>query len=853
MLYFFLNSYRCISLSLSPPLILKRILICLFFYFVGSEAITSQTAVVRGVVRGTDNEPVENVTIGVKENNTQSTYSDENGFYSLPVDAEKTITIVFYDINFESESYTISAKPGQYISLSPKLRFKNTLLEVEIMDRAERNKEIVRIDPKVLTQLPSPTGNVEDIIKTQMGVSSNNELSSGYSVRGGNFDENLVYVNDIEVYRPFLVRSGQQEGLSFANPNMVQNINFSAGGFEAKYGDKLSSVLDITYRKPLKFEGNASASLLGGNIQMEGISKNRLVAWSIGTRYRTNVYLLKSLDTQGEYRPNALDFQTFLTFDVNPRWKIEFLGNIANNKYLVIPTNRQTNFGTVNQALRFTVFFDGQELMQYTTLMSGVSATYRPNSKTKLKFISSAYRANEEEVYTVQGQYYIDQLEADLGKPNFGQVAFNRGIGTFINNGRNYLTANVFNFEHKGIRSINNNNQFLWGARYQLEEINDRLGEWRAIDSAGFLVPYSPNEINLIDVYKTKITLPSTRSQAYAQYNFNKLLKDSSNLNITAGVRGNYWTVNNQLVFSPRITISYRPKWQRDWLFKLSGGYYYQPPFYRELRSISGEINRNVKAQRSIHLVLTGDYIFNMWDRPFKLVMAGYYKQLNNLVPYEVDNVRIRYFANNNTRGYATGTDIRINGEFIKGVESWASLGLLRTFEYSSDNIHYIYFNKDKEEIVRGYTFDQVKADSQRVDPGFIPRPTDQLLTFGCFFQDYLPKFPALKFNLNMQFGSGLPFGPPTHLRWQQILRMPAYRRVDAGFAYNAIKQSRAANGKKTFNHLKEMWIFLEVFNLLQVQNTVSYTWIQDVTGNRYAIPNYLTNRQVNLRLQVKF
>jgi hypothetical protein len=813
----------------------------------------SQPATLSGVIKDSNGDGIPDVSVAVKQNPQQITNSDKNGEYSLTIEAEKQLSIIFYSSSFDPLTYTVMAKTGETITFSPRLKFKNTLTVVEVTDHKSRNEEIVIIDPKVFTQLPTVTGNIEDIIKTQIGVSSNNELSSGYSVRGGNFDENLVYVNDIEVYRPFLVRSGQQEGFSFANPYMVQNINFSAGGFEAKYGDKLSSVLDITYRKPLKFEGNASGSVLGGNLQLEGVSQNRLLAWSIGTRYRTNSYLLKSLDTKGEYRPSAFDFQTFLTFDVNPKLKIEFLGNVANNKYLVIPANRETNFGTVNNALQFRVYFDGQELMQYTTFMGGLSTTYRPDQKTKLKFITSAYRANEEEIYTVQGQYYIDQLEADFGKPNFGQVAFNRGIGTFINNGRNYLNATVYNLEHKGTRYINNDNTFLWGARIQAEEINDKLSEWRMVDSAGFIVPYDPNVINLLDVYKTKVHLVSTRSQGYLQYNINKLLADSSNLNFTAGVRGNYWTVNNQFVFSPRITIAYKPNWKNNWLFKLSGGFYYQPPFYRELRDISGNIHTSVKAQQSIHAVLSSDYIFQMWGRPFKLIMAGYFKQLNNIIPYEVDNVRIRYFANNNATGFATGTDFRINGEFVKGVESWASMGILRTYERSPDNIHYVYYNASGEEIIKGYTFDQVKTDSVRVDPGFIPRPTDQLVTFGLFFQDYLPKLPALKFNLNLQFGSGLPFGPPTHLRWQQVLRMPPYRRVDAGFAYNVIKENREIKRKNVFNHLREMWIFLEVYNLLQVQNTVSFTWIQDVTGNRYAIPNYLTNRQLNLRLQVKF
>ena len=816
-------------------------------------SIKAQTAIIYGTVKGADNEPIEGITIGIKENSQQNMQSSEAGTYTLTVDAGKPITLVFFSSSYNTLTHTLIAKEGQSINYSPQLKFKNGLDEVVVTDFKTRSEESIRLDPKVFNQLPSPTGNIEDIIKTQLGVSSNNELSSGYSVRGGNFDENLVYVNDIEVYRPFLVRSGQQEGLSFANPNMVQNINFSAGGFEAKYGDKLSSVLDITYRKPTKFAGNASASFLGGNLQLEGVSKNRLVAWNVGGRYRSNVYLLKSLDTKGEYRPSALDVQSFITFDINPKFKIEFLGNIANNKYLVIPANRQTTFGTVTNALRFTVYFDGQELMQYTTFMGGLSATYKPTGKTKLKLISSAYRANEQELYTVQGQYFIDQLETDNSKPNYGQVAFNRGVGTYLNNGRNYLTASVYNLEHKGTHIINSNNELIWGARGQLEKIIDRLGEWRTVDSSGFIVPYNPDQINLLDVYKTKITLPSTRYQVYAQYNYVKELKDSSSLKITGGVRTNYWTVNKELLISPRVTIAYKPNWKKDWLFKLSGGVYYQPPFYRELRSISGEINKNVQAQKSVHVVFTSDYIFTMWNRPFKLLMSAYYKDLSNINPYEIDNVRIRYFANNNTKGYAVGSDFRINGEFVKNVESWATIGFLRTYEYSKDNIHYIYYNKDGEEIQKGYTFDQVRVDSQRVDPGFIPRPTDQLVTFGMFFQDYLPKFPALKFNLNLQFGSGLPFGPPTHLRWQQILRMPPYRRVDAGFAYNVIKESREIKRKNVFNNLKEMWVFVEVFNLLQVQNTVSYTWIQDVTGNRYAIPNYLTNRQVNVKLQIRF
>jgi hypothetical protein len=818
-----------------------------------SMPVFSQRSVVTGMVRDGAGEPIERASVAILERPQISTSTDAAGHYLLELDGGDTLTLVFFEISHHKHTQRLYIPAGEKTEYSPTIRFRNELGPVEVRDFRTRAEEAIRLDPKNFSQIPSPTGNLEDLIKTQIGVSSNNELSSGYSVRGGNFDENLVYVNDIEVYRPFLVRSGQQEGLSFANPAMVQNIVFSAGGFEAKYGDKMSSVLDITYRKPVKFGGSASASLLGGNMQLEGVTPGRLVSWNIGARYRTNAYLLKTIETQGEYRPSSMDIQGFVTFEFNPKFKIELLGNVARNRYLVIPETRETHFGTVQNALKFFVFFDGQELMQYSTYLGAVSATWRPGRKTKLKLISSAYRADEEEIYTVQGEYWIDQLEADLGKPNFGQVAFNRGVGRFINNGRNYLTAQVINFEHKGFHTINQDNELLWGVRQQFEQVVDRLSEWRTVDSAGFTVPYSPVEINLTDVYKTRIAVHSGRSQAYLQYNFTRMLRDSSQLRITAGVRGNYWSFNEQLVVSPRLTVSYKPDWRRDWLFRASGGSYYQPPFYRELRNIDGSINQNVRAQHSIHFVLSGDYIFRMWNRPFKFITAAYYKQLNSIIPYEVDNVRIRYFANNNAFGYATGLDFRVNGEFVKGVESWASMGILRTFEYSKDNRHLDYFNAGGERIIRGQTFDQVKVDSIYVDPGFIPRPTNQWVTFGLFFQDYLPNHPAFKFNLNVQFGTGLPFGPPTHLRWQQTLQMPPYRRVDCGFAYNLLKLGREMKKKTVTNKLAEVWLFAEVFNLLAVQNTVSYVWIQDVTGNRYAIPNYLTNRQLNVRVQVRF
>ncbi len=811
-----------------------------------------QTATISGTIKDEDGFGIPEVQIAVLENGSINTVSDMNGKFSIAIPADKEITLSIYNISYNQTNKKFNLKSGEKEIYNPRLSSKNNIEQVDIVSE-NRSTEITRINPKNIFYIPSPSGNIEDIIKTQIGVSSNNELSSGYSVRGGNFDENLVYVNDIEVYRPFLARSGQQEGLSFANPDMVSNINFSAGGFEAKYGDKMSSVLDITYKKPLKFAGTVSGGFLGGSLHLQGVSKNRVLAWSIGSRYRSNAYLLKSMDTKGEYRPRFYDVQTFLTFTLNEKWSIEFLGNVANNQYLVIPANRETTFGTVNNAVKLSIFFDGQELMQYNTMMGGLSTTFKPNSRTKLKLITSAYKAKEEEKYTVQGQYYIDQLEADFGKDNFGQVAFNRGVGTFLNNGRNQIDASVYNIEHKGTRLIGSRSELLWGARYQHEIINDKLSEWRMVDSADYVAPYSSTEINLLDVVKSKINLESNRIQGYLQYAYSKQLRDSSLITLTGGVRANYWDFNKQTIFSPRVTLSYKPNWKQDMVFKASWGYYYQPPFYREMRGFDGKINQNIKAQQSIHYLLSGDYNFRLWRRPFKVILAGYYKEMKDLIPYEIDNTRIRYFATNNSIGYTQGVDLRINGDFIKGIESWATIGYLKTMENISGDRKVTYFNSDGDTIVNGYTFNTKAVDSSVVYPGYIPRPTDQRITFGMFFQDYIPKLPSCKMYLNMQFGTGLPFGPPDHERWKQVFRMPPYRRVDIGFAYQIIKEEKPLPKKSPFHHFKAMFISVEIFNLLQVDNTVSYTWVTDVTNRQYAVPNYLTRRMLNLKLQVKF
>ncbi len=824
----------------------------ILIFFIGFKFLFAQNlSSLKGIVKDTAGITIPDVQVVVLEDPKYQTITNSKGEYFLQVPSNKKLTIVFYNINYKKTQRTIFIREDETKTLNIELQFSNIITDVNVVYQNQPT-EMQSISPQLFFKLPTTTGNIEDIIKTQMGVTSNNELSSAYSVRGGNYDENLTYINDIEIYRPFLVRSGMQEGLSLPNPEMVQSIQFSAGGFEAKYGDKLSSVLDIQYRRPTSFKGSVSAGLLVNNLHLEGITKNHLMSWSFGARYKSNQYLLKTLDTKGDYRPTFWDAQLFLNFNFSPQFSAEVLSIYSDNLFLVIPTTRETDFGTVNNALRLTVYFDGQSKMHYQTLVNAASLIFKPSDKLKIKWINSHYFTNENELYTVQGQYLIDQLEADPASENFAQVAFNRGVGTYIENGRNKLNAQVASSEIKSTYQYSSKIQILNGLRFQYEQIEDKLNEWRYNDSAGYSLPYHTDFIQLNDVYKTKNSLSSFRFMHYHQINWENT-NDENKWYLTFGVRGNYWTVNQQYVFSPRMTLAYKPDLFSPWLIKFSTGFYYQPPFYRELRDIQGALHLNVKTQQSVHFVLSADKDIKLWNRPFKLSMAAYYKYLNQLIPYEIDNVRIRYFANNNALGYATGADFRITGEFVKGLESWLSVGLLRTMEKSPDYIHYIYYNKDGQQIIPGYTLDQTKTDSVKIDPGYIPRPTDKLLTFNLFFQDYLPKLPNFKMNMNLVFGTGLPFGPPNHKRWEQTQRMPFYRRVDIGFAYQFIKPDREKKTKNIFNHVNNAWLFVEVFNLLQVNNTVSYTWLKDVTGRSYAVPNYLTNRQLNVRLYFQF
>ncbi len=767
------------------------------------------------------------------EGTTIGTSSNDDGNYRLQVPADTPITIQYSFIGFKTQKKTVTLKPNASLRLNLTLHQEaNRLIEVSVSDIQQRNDNMTRINPRIVNSIPSPDGGIETILKTLPGVSSNNELSSQYSVRGGNYEENLIYVNDIEIYHPLLIRSGQQEGLSFVNPDMVGSILFSAGGFDAKYGDKMSSVLDIRYKKPYLFGASVYGSLLGGGLHLEGTSKNRLFSYNIGSRYKTNSYLLGSLDTKGDYKPQFFDFQGLFSYEFSEKLSLSYLSYLSNNIYSFIPSTRDTRFGTVSEALSLRIYFDGSEADQFTNTTQALSLQYNPKENIKLNFITSAYLSNEKETYDIMGQYFINELDKELGSDNMGDSSMNIGVGTFLNHARNYLNTYVYNIYHKGEWKLKNH-KWQWGTKWQQEWIYDQISEWQMLDSAGYSLPYSDTSVNLFYTLKTQNTIISNRITAYIQDNYSTDF-DKFRLQIIGGIRSHYWSFINKNVISPRFAFIIKPHWNRDIQFRFATGYYYQMPFYKEMRRLDGSINQNIKPERAIHYVLGADYNITIWNRPFKLLSEIYYKQLTDLIPYQIDNVRIRYYGSNNAKGYATGFDFKINGEFVKGIESWASVSVMQTQEDILDDSY-------------------IDSTGNTVYPGYIPRPTDQLVNFALFFQDYLPKYPAFKMHLALYFGSGLPFGPPNQPRYKAVFRLPAYRRVDIGFAYHLKNESTQFSKLTWFNAVKSAWLTLEVFNLLDINNTISYIWVTDIRARQYGVPNYLTSRRLNLKLTLTF
>ncbi len=796
-----------------------------------------QNYILNGAIRDTTGSPVRYANIYAEGTNL-GTSADSTGMFRLILENNKNYTLVISAVGYINKKISVStiSGKGKTISLILKSSSKE-LKKVEVYGSRARPPGFIQIELKDFHVLPNASGNIESILKTMPGVSSSNELSSQYSVRGGNFDENLVYVNDIEIYRPFLVRSGKQEGLSFVNPDMVYSIQFSAGGFDASYGDKMASVLDIRYRKPTEFSGSFTFSLLGGSAHIEDISANKKFTYISGFRYKSNQYLLNTFDTKGDYKPSFTDWQTYLNYELSEKLDIGFLGNFASNSYQFIPENRRTSFGTVKDAVQLFVLYDGQEIDRFTTLTGAVSANYRPNDKVEIKNIISAFNTREQETFDIEGFYSLNALDREIGSENLGDSIMNIGVGHFIDHARNNLDATVLSISQKG-KYKSGKSILEWGLKIKHEVINDQIREWKLVDSAGFSLPYSDEEVNLAESRYANNRLSSNRYTSYLQHTGLYSIGTTA-IQVNGGLRFHYWDLNSQFLLSPRGIIYIEPAWLNDWRFHLSTGIYYQPPFYKELRMPDGSLNKNIEAQKSVHCVAGSEFNFIAWERPFRFTTEVYYKKLDQLVPYFIDNVRIDYVGQNIAHGYVTGIELKINGEFVDDAESWASLSIMQARE-DIENDSYI------------------NDDGETIYPESYPRPTDQLLNFSLFFQDYFPGNPTYRVHLIMHYGTGLPTKPATTERFDQYFRMPSYRRVDIGFSktFSAGDNSRLMNG--VLRHLETIRIGAEIFNLLDINNTVSYIWIRTVNNldnvsNRFAVPNYLTSRRLNFRVSVRF
>jgi len=801
----------------------------ILLFFVTVICSAQQTATIRGIVTDEEGNVLFSASLGI-ENMSIGTVTNETGAYSLEVPANEDLVFLVYFLGYETYRITLRLQPGEIRIRNIQLKQEVKELEdVEVFGIKDRENTLVPIDIKSLDQLPNPSGNIESILKTLPGVVSGSELSSQYSVRGGSYDENLIYVNDIEIYRPLLVQSAQQEGLSFINPSMISSIQFSAGGFDAEYGDKLSSVLDIQYKKPSELGGSLSASLLGGSVHVGGSSKNKKFTHNTGVRYKTTKYILSTLDTRGDYKPSFTDIQSFLTYDLSKTLELDVLINYATNKFNRVPDNRSTNFGTLSQGFNFTVFYEGQEIDKFETYLGALSLNYHPNDKFTLKFIASAFRSNEEITYDILKQYWINL--ATQGSSGKKDSLINVGIGTSLDHARNTLEASICSFDLKA-SNYSGAGVTRWGIKLQQEFIDDKLSEWQMIDSAGHSLPYSDETIELNYVSKSTNSLNNSRISGYLQHTFN-LSGQRSVTRLTLGVRAQYWTYNKETTISPRINLTITPDKAPNLTWHFATGLYYQPPFYKELRDPYGNLYPDIKAQRAFHAVTGADYKFRAWGRPFVFTTEVYYKYLTRLIPYKLDDVRLQYLPMYKAKGYATGIDFKVYGEFVPGTESWFSLSFLST----------------KEDIYNDYV---VNTDNTVSYPGYYSRPTDQWINFSLFFQDYLPSNPNYKVHLMLIYGSGLPYSGPLYSRPADVYRLGPYRRVDIGFSRAIIRKPEKKYG------IESIWISLEILNLLDALNTVSYDWVRtvesDIGLNAYfAVPNYLTRRSFNLKLSASF
>ena len=790
----------------------KHTIAVLTLMLVATLTASAQSFTLTGRVVDEEQNPIELATVSCLEQGKVA-MTNLKGEFSITLASADSVVVKFSMIGYNARKRLFRNPRGKQ-RIEIVLPSMAALGEIVVTEKRRQTTGTERLDIKDMKGLATASGNaVEALIQQQAGVSTHNELSSQYNVRGGSFDENSVYINNVEVYRPLLIRSGQQEGLSVINPDMVESIGFSTGGFEAKYGDKMSSALDITYKQPKKFEANISASLLGASAYV-GVGTKKF-SMSHGIRYKTNRYLLGSLETNGEYKPNFLDYQTYICFRPNQRWSIDFIGNISDNHYNFVPTDRETSFGTMEDVKSFRVYFDGQEKDVFRTLFGALTISRQFGANTKLSLIASAFRTKEQETYDIQGQYWLDDTE----------TSENLGVGTYMEHARNYLTANVESFKlmlnHKTKRHT-----IEGGLTYKIEHVEENSREYEMRDSSGYSIPHTGDRLDLIYTLNSRNTLNSHRIEGYIQdtYKFTSGEENSTFYTLNYGIRFCNWSFNSETIVSPRASLAIIPAFNNNMTFRLATGLYYQAPFFKELRDttkVNGEtvvtLNNRIKSQRSLHFVAAFDYRFKIKERPYKFTAEAYYKALSNIIPYNVNNVKVTYYGENMGSGYAAGLDLKLYGEFVPGTDSWVTFSLMST--------------------------------KQKINGKQVPMPTDQRYAINLHFTDYFPGTERWKMTLSLAFADGLPFGAPHKGLEYQNFRAPAYKRVDVGLSYRAYDN----DDRKKHSIFKNIWLGVDCLNLFGISNVNSYYWVTDVTNQQYAVPNYLTGRQINGRVIFEF
>ena len=787
--------------------ILQIICLCAF---VSAQA---QTFTLSGRVIDENNDPVEFASVSCPKQG-KMTMTSLKGDYSLQLQSADSVEIRFSMVGYKTKVRTLRRPRGKQTMQVVLHSSDNALSEVTITGKRIETGQTQELSKEHLKSMPSTTGNaVEEMIQSQAGVSTHSELSSQYNVRGGSFDENSVYINNVEIFRPFLVRSGQQEGISVINPDMVEKIGFSTGGYEARYGDKMSSALNIEYRRPKRFEASATASMLGASAFV-GMS-NKKFSWSNGLRYKTTKYLLGSMDTKGEYQPTFIDYQTYLTYSPNKRWDIKFLGNISDNHYNFTPEDRETNFGTMENVKAFKVYFDGQEKDVFRTFFGSLGITRKFNENTSLSLIASAFNTREQEKYDIQGQYWLTQTE----------TSENLGVGTYFQHTRNYLKAHVESAKLL-FKTKQKKHDIEAAFTYKWEHIEENSVEYEMRDSSKYSIPHTGKDLYMIYSMRAKNTLTANRVEAYAQDTYRFTGSEGKTLyTLNYGLRLAYWSFTKETILSPRLSLGIIPAFNENITMRFATGLYYQAPFFKEIRDTTttngityASLNRKAKSQRSIHFIAGFDYRFKMNNRPFKFTAEAYYKALGNLVPYSVNNVKVVYYGDNMCSGHAAGLDLKLFGEFVPGTDSWVSLSLMNT--------------------------------SMKMNGKSIPLPTDQRYAVNLFFTDYFPGTTRWKMSLKLALADGLPFSAPHRELESNVFRAPAYKRADVGLNYRIIDNS---DRHKKRNPIRNLWVGAECLNLFGINNVNSYYWITDVTGQQYAVPNYLTGRQINVKLSVDF